>query len=267
MVQHLSCLCDGVVHRVESAVGHNLMKAILIRVGVDHSYGHWNAPVDPESGEFVYVPIPESSRTVFKEGMRTDYAAFLAAVDRFSERLKAAVAPPAELASRATHLDPDFEHLSYGDNGERRGSRVTELGGGDLLVFYSGLRATGRGSGLVYAIVGLFVIDRVLRARDLPPTEHFKNAHTRKANPCGTDVIAFGKRGLSGRLRRCLAIGEYRDRAYRVRRDLLEAWGGLSVNDGYIQRSAVPPWFLDARRFYDWFLAQAPELEASNVPR
>jgi hypothetical protein len=242
------------------------MKALLIRVGIDQAYGQWNAPVDAVSREFVYVPIPESPKTEFKEGMRSDYSAFLAAVEMFSDRFGGGGRPPADLASRASHLDPDFAHLSYGDNGERRGSRVTELLEGDLIVFYSGLRAVQRASGLVYAIVGLFVIDRVLRARDLPAAEHFKNAHTRKTNPCGTDVIAFGKPDSSGRLRRCLPIGEFRDRAYRVRTDLLDAWGGLSVNDGYIQRSAVPPWFLSAERFYDWFMGQGPELEACNVP-
>ena len=36
------------------------MKAILIRIGIDHEYGSWNAPVDSVSGRFVYVPIPET---------------------------------------------------------------------------------------------------------------------------------------------------------------------------------------------------------------
>ena len=43
------------------------------------------------------------------------------------------------------------------------------------------------------------------------------------------------------RMRHVRGLGEWRDRAYRVRKDLLKTWGGLSVNDGYIQRSAVPP--------------------------
>ena len=65
-----------------------------------------------------------------------------------------------------------------------------------------------------------------------------------------------GRVGSSGRLQRCLPIGEYRDRAYRVRRDLLEEWGGLSVKDGYLQRSARLPRFLDAPRFMDWLESQ-----------
>jgi hypothetical protein len=35
------------------------MKATLVRVGVDHAYGAWNAPVNPITGQFVYIPIPD----------------------------------------------------------------------------------------------------------------------------------------------------------------------------------------------------------------
>jgi hypothetical protein len=51
-----------------------------------------------------------------------------------------------------------------------------------------------------------------------------------------------------------------------VRNDLLEAWGGLDIKDGYIQRSARLPAFQDAEKFYRWFLAQKPELSAQNNP-
>ncbi len=73
-----------------------------------------------------------------------------------------------------------------------------------------------------------------------------------------------GRVGSSGRLQRCLPIGEYRDRAYRVRRDLLEEWGGLSVKDGYLQRSARLPRFLDPHRFMGWLESQRPVLMQAN---
>jgi hypothetical protein len=79
-------------------------------------------------------------------------------------------------------------------------------------------------------------------------------------------MIVRARRGVSGRLKRCIPIGEYRDRAYRVRRDLLSAWGGLDVKNGYVQRSARLPEFRDAALFYRWFLAQEPQLVASNGP-
>jgi hypothetical protein len=69
---------------------------------------------------------------------------------------------------------------------------------------------------------------------------------------------------VSGRLNRCLLIGEYRDRAYRVRRDLLEVWGGLSVKDGYLQRSARLPRLLDPPRFLRWLTMQGPTFISAN---
>ena len=74
------------------------------------------------------------------------------------------------------------------------------------------------------------------------------------------------KAGASGRLNHCISIGERREGAYRVRREILDAWGGLDVKNGYIQRSARLPAFLDASRFYGWFLTQKPVLIAQNNP-
>jgi hypothetical protein len=62
--------------------------------------------------------------------------------------------------------------------------------------------------------------------------------------------------GESGRCDRCIPIGEWRDRAYRVQRGIEQQWAGLTVKNGYIQRSVAPPEFLDACRFYDWFRRQ-----------
>jgi hypothetical protein len=91
-----------------------------------------------------------------------------------------------------------------------------------------------------------------------------ENAHTRRLEPKADDVIVRGRSDTSGRLERCIPIGEKRDGAYRVRRDVLAAWGGLSVKDGWIQRSSVPPSFRAAEQFYDWFLEQKGRLIARN---
>jgi len=64
------------------------------------------------------------------------------------------------------------------------------------------------------------------------------------------------KPDISGQLDRCVPIGEWRNRAYRVRQEILDAWGGLSVKDGYIQRSAVPPSFNRPSQFLDWLQIQ-----------
>lgn len=52
--------------------------------------------------------------------------------------------------------------------------------------------------------------------------------------------------------------------AYRVRDELLQAWGGLSVKNGFIQRSAVPPRILQPKQFYEWFLEHRVPLVGRN---
>ena len=49
-----------------------------------------------------------------------------------------------------------------------------------------------------------------------------------------------------------------------VRQDILNSWGGLSVKDGFIQRSAVPPALIRPSQFLDWFQKQAIQLVESN---
>lgn len=65
---------------------------------------------------------------------------------------------------------------------------------------------------------------------------------------------------------RTYSIGSYRLGAYRVTRTLLNEWGGLDVNDGFIQRSAFLPGFIDADRFLIWFHKQEPTLIARDNP-
>jgi hypothetical protein len=233
------------------------MKAILVRIGVDHAYGAWNAPVDPVTGQFVYVPIPDGTEKRYTPGNAHRFDEILDSLSKFAGRpvAKDLQCPPA-LRQRNMHLDPDFEHLTYGDNGARRGAGIALLGPDDLLVFYAGLRSTLGRNELVYALVGLFVVKEVVRAMGVPVKRRHENAHTRWTTISENDVIVRGKRGVSGRFDRCIAIGEFRDRAYRVRRDVEEAWGGLTVKNGYIQRSAVPPVFLNAAKFYNWFQQQ-----------
>lgn len=224
------------------------MKALLVRVGIDSSDdGHWNGPVDAASGKFVYIPIVETK--ALRDGKARFYEEMQPSLAALRQSL------PARLVRQRMHLDPDFATLTYGDQG-RRAMRIQELGTGDLLVFYASLRDTRNGN-LIYALIGLFVIGIIVRAIDVPESHWSDNAHTRRV-PGATDIVVRAAPELSGRLERCIPIGEYRERAYRVCRPVLETWGGLSVNDGYIQRSARLPELSDAARFYRWF-------ESSNV--
>jgi hypothetical protein len=48
------------------------MRAHLVRIGVDQAFGGWNAPMNPDTNQFVFVPIPESRPMT--TDLRTPYA-------------------------------------------------------------------------------------------------------------------------------------------------------------------------------------------------
>ena len=225
-------------------------------------------PVDPVSKQFVYVPIPEKQEPL--RNLVRPYDEIVPALASFSKASDLANNPatalPANLLGRPMHLDPDFQHLTYGDNGANRGAKLKSFDRGDLVVFYAGLRPIrGNRKPLMYALIGLLVVEEVTEAFRVPKERWHENAHTRKQKIGEPDIIVRGKKGVSGRCERAIPIGEWRDRAYRVANEMLANWGGLGVKDGYIQRSVSPPSFLNPERFYKWFLHQAvPLLERNN---
>jgi len=247
------------------------MKAILVRVGIDQAYGNWNAPAEPRYGRFVYTPIPESRQQ--HPECRTSYSQLLPHLREFAAEYYADLFDdlgfPKEIEARPTHLDPDFEHLTYGDAGDARGSQIRQMSHGDLVVFYAGLKPLGQPetkSQLIYALIGLFKVDEVVKANNVPQKRWHENAHTRR-DPCDdSDIIVRALPSESGRFTRCLPIGEFRNRAYRVTHEILDAWEGLHVKDGFIQRSARPPLFRNPDKFYQWFQQQNVELIQMNNP-
>lgn len=236
---------------------------VLVRVGADTSCGGLNSPIRTATGEFVYVPVPERTERV-RNGFERSYSevaphvSALVGGDAFDPWLP---------RGRAMHLDPDFEHLTYGDFGARRGTRVASLSAGDFIAFYASLRPIDRTGWLVYALIGFLTVERVVCASEVRERDWYRNAHTRRAEVSADDVVVFGAAGASGRLERAIPIGEYRGCAYRVRRDLLKAWGGLTTADGFLQRSAVPPLFRDPPAFLRWFRDQRPRLLEANWGR
>ena len=233
------------------------MKALLVRVGADctEAGGRWNGPVDSASGAFAYVPIPESERV--REELETPYTRWAPAVERLGSEL------PRPLLGRLAHADPDFGRLTYGDRHERGRQIRAKLRSGDLLVFYAGLRDV-RQRHLVYALIGLFTIDVITAARDLPADRWAENAHTRRCEIGETDIVVHGRKGASGRFERCLEFAAFRSGAYRVHPELLEAWGGLRVRDGYVQRSARLPELADPARFVSWLDQQGVTIVARD---
>jgi hypothetical protein len=235
------------------------MRGLLVRVGIDSSdEGHWNAPVDTRSWSFAYVPIVES-RTV-RRGLARLYDELQRCLKELGQRL------PDHLVRRPMHLDPDFEFLTYGDS-RQRAKQIRALEPGDILVFYAGLRDFANPkTQLVYALIGVYVIRKIQPATWVSKELWKTNAHTRRRSIGKSDIVVCAEPRLSGRLARCIPIGGYRKRAYRVRKDILNAWGGLSVNDGYIQRSARLPKFKNAARFYRWFRKLNVTLLSTNNP-
>jgi hypothetical protein len=235
------------------------VNALLVRVGADRSAGggFWNGPVDGESGDFAYVAIPETQPV--HSGMERPYRLLTSVLPHFRVEL------PAHLRLQDMHLDPDFAHLTYGDQGERAKQLRVTLRADDSIVFYAGLADMRGAAELVYAIIGFFIVQDLVPAVEVPVWDRDTNAHSRRVlTPAAQDLIVRGRPGVSGRLKQCLSIGEYRDRAYRVRRNLLDEWGGLSVKDGYLQRSARLPRFLDPPRFLRWMEKQRPVLIQAN---
>ena len=250
------------------------MKALLVRVGIDLKFGHWNSPVNPDTGEFVYVPIPEEEEVY--PGYEKTYKQFEVPCQNLGVNL-----PKQLFEYKSTHLDPDFSNLTYGDNRER-GKPLKGLAEGDILAFYAGLKSIKskqyKSGELVYALIGLYVVaEEPIHAEKIPRKDWHKNAHTRRTFD-KTDIVVFATPGLSGRLEQCIPIGEYRGKfddirgeidknstkTYRVTRKLLDEWGGLRVEDGWIQRSANLPRFCNPEKFYEWFKKKNIGLVAKN---
>ena len=252
------------------------MRAILIRVGADGTTGggKWLGPVDPESGRFVYIPIPENTYE-FHTGCerRFDEVAnpllqFLA--DRhisdgyWRTRLSLKRGQP-------MHLDPDFEFLTYGDVGDRRGRDLRSFDSGDLIVFYSGLRSIKPAAELLYAVVGLYVIDDLVFAPSVEDGRRCENAHTRKANRAPGDIVVRAQHDVSGRCERCIPIGEKRGVSnYYLRPEVENAWGGLVKADGsprkssWLNMSGVPPLIGNVEGFLRWWKANGVPLVRGN---
>ena len=251
------------------------MKALLVRVGIDRTSGEWNAPVNPVTYEFAYVPIPENEGTVVYSEYKRTYEEFKKPCEKLGCPL------PSKVIEKYTsvHLDPDFQWLTYGDAGQK-GKQLKEAGlsDGDILVFYASLKPTsspkGKTGDLIYAIIGLYVLGKPgVPAKDIPKENWHVNAHTRR-EPKDDDIVFFGKKGLglSGRLERCIQIGEYIAGKYWLKQRFFNEWECFSfprkgvVTKLCLQRSGALPHFCNAKKFYEWFRNQNNRLVECNNP-
>ncbi len=252
------------------------MKAILIRVGADGTDGggNWLGPVDSESGRFVYIPIPERAVEFHPDCERR----FDEVVDPLTEFLSEHRVDPdywqrrmQPKLGRPMHLDPDYEHLTYGDWGDARGRDLRHFESDDLIVFYSGLRPIHPAQDLVYAVVGVYVVDEIVMAPSVDAARRGENAHTRKAHRAPGDIVVRARPGVSGRCERCIPVGEKRGRSnYYLRPDVEQAWGGLVKSDGsrrkssWLNMSGSMPLLGDPCGFARWWDQQQVPLVRRN---
>jgi hypothetical protein len=187
------------------------VKGLLVRVGADQSEdgGAWNGPVDRTTWRFLYVPIRE--RDPSHPGLKTPFGLAVPWLASFGLSL------PAHLSAEDMHLDPDFQYLTYGDSDSRASQILAKVSQDDLLVFYAGLRDTSQAkTHLVYTIIGLYVIDEILLVTSVPNSLWHQNAHTRRLpGTRNVQIVVRARPTVSGRLVRCIPIGNYRQRAYR----------------------------------------------------
>ena len=203
------------------------VKGLLVRVGIDQTYGGWNAPC-LDNNSFCYLPIPIYPLEVFEHGLETTYDDFEQAYQRFAPAN--AVAFPDSLHGALCHLDPDFRFLSYGDSGARA-KRIKDYFEGSMdnfIAFYASFRRIDSNqSDLVYAITGLYRFENVQYAKDVSELQRDQNAHSRVVNyqsPENTDIVIFADKSKSGRLKYLLPIGERFSNHYYVREELLKQW-------------------------------------------
>ena len=243
----------------------NDRKGLLIRVGIDQTFGEYNAPINPSTNDYIYMPIPQDNAN-FLSGMGTTYDELLPHFESWCHKNHSTIEFPENLKNnRGCHLDPDFDFSTYGDQATGRGLMIAGLRKGDFIAFFASFKPIQEcDHRLVYALYGIMVVDKVLKVSDISKNEFHKNAHTRIEDMNQYHLVVYANPSLSGRFSRAIPIGEYRNKSYRVTNEILDAWGNIGVKDGFIQRSVRPPWFEKPEQFLGWLDSQQVKLINSN---
>src|SRR5208283_3939582 len=135
------------------------MNGLLVRVGIDQTSrsGRWNGPCTVD-GQFTFVPILEEQQVCeYILHGRTSYDEIAPKICGFLASHPSRSEFPTRLLGRDTHLDPDFDTLTYGDD-KKRGRELPEFAAGDFLAFYGAFRRIGerRPRPLIYGLIGYF---------------------------------------------------------------------------------------------------------------
>ncbi len=82
-----------------------------------------------------------------------------------------------------------------------RSKSEPRVGKGDLLVFYAGMRDVRPSQSLIYAIIGVYVVEEIVSALKVPARRRHENAHTRRVLVSGADdIVVRARKMISGRL-------------------------------------------------------------------
>jgi hypothetical protein len=210
------------------------------------------------------MPIPQNTDD-YKLGMQTSYNDLLPYFDSWCRNNGSDIRFPDHLRNISTHLDPDFDYCTYGDQATGRGLRVGKLKKNDFIAFFASFKPiTTCNHRLIYALYGIMVVDKVLRVADVPDNLLPSNAHSRVEHANKEHLVVFANPEMSGRFNRAIPIGEFRNGSYRVTNEMLAKWGDIGVKDGFIQRSVNPPWFSNPEQFVKWLESQQIELINRN---
>jgi hypothetical protein len=220
-----------------------IMKAMLLRVGIDKGCGGALAPIF-EDGSFEYIPIPETHPET-KENQTFNNTRGRKNIN-FSHYL------PQKIHDQPLHYDPEFETYTYGDATSKRKS-LLKLDQEDLLVFYAGLTPyhNDKYTEALY-IIGYFTVTRVIDFNALTEEEkktyskkYSNNAHLKLNNALKNLVIITGDKTRSKLVDKAILISEHKlnklGRPYHAVSPEMEEQLGIK---GSIQRS-IPPRFIE----------------------
>lgn len=211
-------------------------RILFLRVGIDTGCGRALGPLFAD-GSFEYVPIPEPAHLVGGRGKR-----FHDLPARSGGSLARFV--PVRYRAGYAHHDPEFGTCTYGDSGRTKRAQLLRLGGGDLLVFYAGLRRTGEDAADALHVIGYFTVKAVHRIGEelvrpqVDLTHLAANAHLLRLRPDPGLVIVEGEPGRSRLLERAAQLSD------KARNVLPELVGVLGFR-GSVKR-AVGRWVPEA---------------------
>ena len=165
------------------------MRVYLANVGANS--GHRFASPLFEDGSFEFIPIPEDEGQT--SGVR--YSDLRSHYDPSSSLLP--YVPP-RLHDAVCHNDPEFETLTYGDNGENgRSSALTRIQPGDVLLFLARLErwADGKRAGQFgFYLIGGLSTDY---AEFITPQSGRRDRFAKNAHAIRGDERFFGVAGTS----------------------------------------------------------------------